>query len=56
MSAESNDPVEADREVERLSVELKQQVQLAKDRISDRYAKLIEEPSFEPPPEVGPAS
>jgi hypothetical protein len=31
-----------DSEAERLSRELREQVKLAKDRISDRYAKLVE--------------
>lgn len=31
-----------DSEAERLSRELREQMKLAKDRISDRYAKLVE--------------
>ncbi len=41
-------PEGREQELERLSQDLKDQVQMAKDRISDRYAKLIEERSFEP--------
>jgi len=41
-------PSATEDEVERLSEDLKQQVELAKDRISDRYGKLMETRSFEP--------
>ena len=40
-------PEGREQQLERLSQDLKDQVQMAKDRISDRYAKLIEERSFE---------
>ncbi len=40
------DPPEG--ELERLSNDLKDQMRFAKERISDRYAKLMEERSFEP--------
>jgi hypothetical protein len=36
-----------EREIERLSEELKEQVQMAKDRLSDRYAKLMEQRTFD---------
>lgn len=42
------EPAPSDREIERLSEQLKDQMRFAKDRISDRYAKLMEERSFEP--------
>ena len=37
----------AETDVEQLSRELREQMKLAKDRISDRYAKLIEPRSFD---------
>ena len=43
--AESNT---SEREIERLSEQLKDQMRFAKDRIADRYAKLMEERSFDP--------
>jgi hypothetical protein len=46
MSDKQNSASDA-AEAERLAEELKQQVQLARDRVSDRYAKLIEGRSFE---------
>ncbi len=48
MSPDVQAPAHSDEEVERLSRELKEQVHRAKDRISDRYSKLMEEPSFAP--------
>ncbi len=39
---------EPEQELDRVSQDLKDQVRMAKDRISDRYAKLMEERSFEP--------
>ncbi len=39
---------EPDREVERLSEQFKDQVRLARERIADRYGKLIEGRSFDP--------
>jgi hypothetical protein len=45
----SSDPAEAERQLDCVAKDLKDQMQLARDRISDRYAKLIEERSFEPP-------
>ena len=39
--------VDVERELDRLSNELKDQVQMAKDRLSDRYVKLMEQRSFE---------
>jgi hypothetical protein len=53
MAVESVSPSPTnDDDVERLSEQLKRQVALAKDRISDRYGKLMEARSFEskPPP------
>ncbi len=47
-------PSQPEQELDRLSQDLKDQVQMAKERISDRYAKLMEERSFEP--EAGRAS
>jgi len=41
-SATPSDPAEIDREVVRLSEDLKAQVRRAKDRISDTYGKLME--------------
>ena len=43
--------LETEGEIERLSENLKDQMRLARDRIADRYAKLMEERSFEAPPE-----
>ena len=40
-------PAESEQELDRISSDLKDQVRRAKDRISDRYAKLIEERSFD---------
>ena len=37
-----------DQDVERLSEDLKQQVERAEERISERYGKLVEPRSFEP--------
>ncbi len=37
-----------DQDVERLSADLKQQVERAKERISERYSKLVERRSFSP--------
>ena len=48
MSPDVHSELQGDDEVERLSWELKEQVHRAKDRISDRYGKLMEEPSFAP--------
>ena len=42
------EPEQADREIERLSEDLRSQMRFAKERISDRYGKLMEERSFEP--------
>ena len=39
--------LQPEQDVERLSAELREQVQLAKDRISERYGKLMEPRSFE---------
>ena len=36
-----------ERELDRVSRDLKDQVQMAKDRLSDRFAKLIEQRSFD---------
>jgi hypothetical protein len=44
----SPDPAEAERQLDDIAHDLKDQMQLARDRISDRYAKLMEERSFEP--------
>jgi hypothetical protein len=44
----STDPSETERRLDRVAKDLKDQMQLARDRISDRYAKLIEDRSFEP--------
>ena len=41
-------PEPSEREIERLSEDLRDQMRFAKERISDRYAKLMEERSFEP--------
>ncbi len=41
-------PAEAKQELDRISSDLVEQVRMAKDRISDRYAKLMEERTFEP--------
>jgi hypothetical protein len=43
-------PDDQEQDVERLSAELKAQVERAKERISDRYGKLIEGRSFQPKP------
>ena len=40
-------PEEAERELDRLSQELKDQVRLATDRLADRYVKLMEHRSFD---------
>jgi hypothetical protein len=40
-------PEDNERELDRLSQELKDQVRMAKDRLSDRYVKLMEQRSFE---------
>ncbi len=48
--AESVSPVEPEGRIERLSEDLKDQMRMARDRIADRYAKLMEERTFEPPP------
>ncbi len=45
------DSARSDRQIERLSEDLKGQMRLARDRIADRYAKLMEERSFSPLPE-----
>jgi hypothetical protein len=37
-----------EEELDRLSRDLKRQVELAKARISDRYGKLVERRSFDP--------
>jgi hypothetical protein len=42
------EPEKSEREIERLSEELRDQMRFAKERISDRYGKLMEERSFEP--------
>ncbi len=47
-------PSQPEQELDRISQDLKVQVRMAKDRISDRYAKLMEKRSFEP--EAGRAS
>ena len=44
----SSQPDAREEDVERLSEDFKQQVELAKARISDRYGKLMETRSFEP--------
>lgn len=36
-----------ERELDRVSQDLKDQVQMAKERLSDRYAKLMEQRCFE---------
>ncbi len=46
-------PEQPEGEIERLSEELKNQMRFAKERISDRYAKLMEERSFEPGDDKG---
>ena len=51
--AESGEPaesVEPEGRIERLSEDLKDQTRMARDRIADRYAKLMEERTFDPPP------
>ncbi len=45
------EPQPSEREMELLSEQLKDQMRFAKERISDRYGKLMEERSFEPGPE-----
>ncbi len=48
MPTDTTPPIpETDQELDRISQDLKEQVRMAKDRISDRYAKLMEERSFE---------
>ena len=42
----STDLIETERQLGRVAKDLKDQMQLARDRISDRYAKLIEDRSF----------
>jgi hypothetical protein len=46
----STNPAEAERRLDDVSHDLKDQMQLARDRISDRYAKLMEDRSFGPAP------
>ncbi len=41
------DTGQTDQELDRISQDLREQVRMAKDRISDRYAKLMEERSFD---------
>ena len=48
------DPVEPEGQLERLSEDLKNQMRMAADRIADRYAKLMEERTFEPSPKPDP--
>jgi hypothetical protein len=45
------DNAKSEGEIERLSEDLRDQMRIARDRIADRYAKLMEERSFEPMPE-----
>ncbi|HEY5411166.1 MAG TPA: hypothetical protein VIJ94_10615 [Caulobacteraceae bacterium] len=52
MSADPHDPAEAEDEMEHLGQDLKTQMNLARDRIADRYAKLMEERTFDPPSEA----
>ncbi len=40
-------PLAPDDQIERLSEQLKQEVELAKERISDRYGKLMEPRTFD---------
>jgi hypothetical protein len=40
-------PGETEGQIERLSEDLKDQMRLARDRIADRYVKLMEERAFE---------
>ena len=47
------EPQPSEGEIERLSKDLKDQMRFAKERISDRYAKLMEERSFEPGDDKG---
>ncbi len=44
--------VKAEVQLERLSEDLKDQMRMARDRLSDRYAKLMEDRSFEPLPKT----
>jgi hypothetical protein len=46
---------EPEGQIERLSEDLKDQMRLARDRIADRYAKLMEDRSFEPLPDKEPS-
>ena len=39
---------DVEQEFERLAQDLRSQMRAARERISDRYAKLMEERSFEP--------
>ena len=49
MSRETHaEPEPSEREIERLSEDLREQMRFAKERIADRYTKLMEERSFEP--------
>ncbi len=47
MPTDTTPKTAADQELDRISQDLKEQVRMAKDRISDRYAKLMEERSFD---------
>ena len=46
-------PEQPEGEIERLSEDLKDQMRFAKERIADRYAKLMEERSFKPEGDKG---
>ena len=49
MPAETQpDPDTSEQEMEGLALDLKDQMRLARDRIADRYVKLMEERSFMP--------
>jgi hypothetical protein len=45
------EPRQVDPDLEQLSEDLKAQVRRAKDRISDRYTRLVEERPFDKPRE-----
>jgi len=53
-TADPVEPIEAEGQIERLSEDLKDQMRMARDRIADRYTKLMEDRSFEPTPQKEP--
>jgi len=54
MSTDTADNRKTEGQLERLSQDLRDQMRMARDRIADRYAKLMEERSFEAPPKKQP--